>query len=96
MTQAHILITGKVQGVGYRQYLKSHAKKLTLFGWVQNLPDGSVEALVQGEKENIDDLIAMCKIGPFMSDVVAVNVSWEIVRDVYPDFVIYKTEFHLK
>lgn len=93
MTQAHILIKGKVQGVGYRQFVKAQASKQVLTGWVQNLPDGSVEAIIQGEKEKIDALIAMCKIGPFMADVKDIEVAWETLKDVFPDFVVYKTEF---
>lgn len=74
--QAHLLITGSVQGVGYRQFVKSHAMKLGLTGWVKNTVEGSVEALVEGEKDSIEQMITLCKKGPFLAEVQDVQVEW--------------------
>jgi len=54
----HIYFSGRVQGVGFRFTANHLAKKHTLSGWVMNLPDGRVELLIQGEKENIDNFLA--------------------------------------
>jgi len=77
MKQAHIFISGFVQGVGFRQFFRHKAKKLGLFGWVKNLPDNRVEAIVQGSKEDIETIILFCKKGPFLSQVDHVEVIWE-------------------
>ncbi len=77
MTQAHVFIEGFVQNVGFRHFVKSKAVESGLNGFVKNLPDGRVEAIVQGSKENIEKLIKLCKKGPFLSEVENVDVQWE-------------------
>jgi acylphosphatase len=64
-----LVITGRVQGVGYRAWLQEEAMELELDGWVRNRADGSVEALVHGDKRKVDDLIKACKHGPSLSRV---------------------------
>ena len=59
MVQAHILYSGTVQGVGFRFTVQRYALSLDLTGWVKNLPNGSVEILVNGSKENIEKLFEM-------------------------------------
>lgn len=86
--QAHVLIVGSVQGIGYRSFVKSNAKKLGLSGWVKNLPNGAVEALFQGSKEAIEEMITLCKKGPFMAEVSNVHVTWEDETTQYPLFTI--------
>mgnify|MGYP000206236431 CR=1 FL=1 len=54
----HIYFSGRVQGVGFRFTANHLAKRHALSGWVMNLPDGRVELLIQGEKENIDNFLA--------------------------------------
>jgi acylphosphatase len=56
MVQAHIIFSGMVQGVGFRFTVQRRALHLGLNGWVKNLPDGSVEILVDGPKETIEEL----------------------------------------
>lgn len=86
--QAHIIILGFVQGVGFRRFVKANAKKLGLRGWVKNLPDGRVEAIAVGEKEAIDKLIKIIEKGSFFSEVKSVQVSFEEVEK-FEDFVIF-------
>lgn len=74
---ARVFISGFVQGVGYRRFVKSAAKKLGLTGWVKNLADNRVEAILQGSKEQIEKMIAICEKGPFLSEVKNVVVEWE-------------------
>lgn len=74
--KAHVFISGFVQGVGFRHFIRKEAGKLGLWVSVQNLPDGRVEALLEGEKENIDKMIALCRKGPFLAEVEDVVVEW--------------------
>lgn len=75
--QARIIILGFVQGVGFRQFVKKTAVKLNLKGYVTNLSDGRVEAVVTGPREDIQKLIKICEKGTFFSDVKSVQVEWE-------------------
>jgi acylphosphatase len=88
--QAHLIITGSVQGIGYRQFVKQNARKLGLTGWVKNLANGSVEAVVQGNKEVINQLISLCRKGPFLSEVKDVQISWDDTDTMFSDFVVLR------
>lgn len=65
----HLSITGRVQGVGYRAFLEREAKARGLKGWVRNRRDGSVEAVVAGEANAIEELVSVCHEGPSASNV---------------------------
>lgn len=71
----HVFITGFVQGVGYRRFVRHHALKLGLTGWIKNLPDNRVEAVFQGSKEQIEKIILLCKKGAFLSEVKEIMVE---------------------
>ncbi len=86
--QARVLISGFVQGIGFRHFIKSKAQELRLKGFVGNLPDGKVEAVFQGSKENIQKIISFCRKGPFLSNVENMEVKWEKTIDKSDDFVI--------
>lgn len=86
MKQAHLYISGFVQGVGYRAYVRSKAKKLGLFGWVRNLSDNRVEAVLQGEKEKIEKLLKLCNRGPFFAKVSNIVVDWEDLTEEFSEF----------
>lgn len=90
MKQVHLFITGKVQGVGFRAYLKSKAKKLGLRGFVQNLSDGRVEAVAQGDVDRLLVFIQDANKGSYISEVRDVAVKWEEITAIYPDFKIHK------
>lgn len=74
---ARVFISGFVQGVGFRQFVKRSALKLNLTGWVRNLADNRVEATFCGSKEQIEKMISICRKGPFLSEVKDVSVVWE-------------------
>ena len=76
MKAALIIVTGFVQGVGYRQFVKQQARKLGLTGWVLNLPNGDVEVNAIGPKEEVDKLIEICRKGTHLSQVASIDVSW--------------------
>jgi acylphosphatase len=69
MKAVHFLVKGKVQGVGYRYFVVREAQRLELTGWVRNLPDGSVEALAEGEEEAIQAFQSSLERGPSWSRV---------------------------
>lgn len=92
MLTVHIFISGVVQGVGYRQFVKSFAKKNTISGWVQNTPEGKVEAVLQGSIENVEKMVKLCWKGPFLSEVkdIAITVLKENETERFSEFTIRK------
>ncbi len=88
MVTARIYILGFVQGVGYRYFVKSNARKLGLKGWAKNTEDGRVEILAQGPKEAIEKLIKICEKGPFLSEVKSVQIEWEETAEKFQSFDI--------
>ena len=71
----HLLIFGKVQGVGFRYWLYEKAIKKNIRGWVKNTIQGQVEALLIGDNENVNNLIKQCKQGPHSSNVIHVKIQ---------------------
>ena len=71
----HIIIIGKVQGVGFRYWLHKAAIQKNVTGWVRNKISGEVEALLIGKDEKINNLINLCEIGPLSSEVTKVQVK---------------------
>jgi acylphosphatase len=71
----HLAITGLVQGVGYRESMREAAESLAVTGWVRNRPDGSVEAVIQGEAGSVDALIDWARRGPPQARVTDVVVG---------------------
>ena len=88
MKFAEILVTGKVQGVWYRDFVKKNAIALFLSGWVKNNPDGTVSAAVQGEEEIIHQLIDKLRIGSPLSKVEDVKVNWLLFENKFNSFKI--------
>ena len=70
-----ITVTGRVQGVGFRAFVRRTAEQLRLEGWVRNRSDGSVEILVIGDPELIDKLIEACNAGPPLAKPDEITVS---------------------
>jgi acylphosphatase len=86
--RAHILISGRVQGVFYRDNTRRWASSMGLSGWVRNLPDGRVEVLVEGEKDTIKRLEDLLKKGPPLSRVEEVRIEWGEYKGEFMDFWI--------
>jgi acylphosphatase len=87
MVHYKLVITGKVQGVYYRAYAQKEAEKLGLKGWVRNQSNGSVVAMVQGEKQVVDAFVDWCHKGSPSSVVEQVSIELQETLD-YPDFRI--------
>jgi acylphosphatase len=75
--RAHVLVSGRVQGVFFRSETKRKADNHDVKGWVRNLPDGKVEAVFEGEEEKVKALIEFCKRGPPGARVTSVDLTWE-------------------
>lgn len=73
--RAHVVISGMVKGVFFRLSVRSRAKMVGLRGWVRNTHEG-VEALFQGNKEDIEKIIDFCREGPSGAIVENVTVEW--------------------
>ncbi len=86
MRARHLLITGRVQGVGYRDWMVREATRLGLSGWVRNRADGAVEAVVSGPEPAVLALLTLCRRGPRLARVDGVEETfWE--GEVQPGFV---------
>src|SRR5262245_57707242 len=90
---AEILIEGRVQGVGYRNYVQRKAQQLGLTGYVMNLRNGSVRIRVEGVRESIEDLTGELKKGPPFSQVERVAVTWRPFTGRFAKFGIRYAEF---
>lgn len=80
MTQKNLIrvhITGRVQGVFFRAKTKQEADRIGINGWVRNLPDGSVEALFEGDSEQLAQMVEWCRKGPSLARVDDVQVRPE-------------------
>ena len=74
------MITGRVQGVGYRFTTQEQALTLSLVGWVRNLPDGRVEAMVEGDRAQVERLMQWFHSGPAAAKVEAVMIEDQPVQ----------------
>lgn len=86
--RAHVLVKGRVQGVFFRASIQREALKRRVVGWVRNLSDGCVEAVFEGEKEKVGEIIDFCRTGPSLAIVTEVNVMWEEASGRYETFGI--------
>ncbi len=74
---AHVFVEGRVQGVGYRYFLRGWALRLAISGWVRNRTDGSVEALARGAADKVEMLLAEMRQGPPGSRVIRLRIDDE-------------------
>ena len=88
LVRVHIHVSGRVQGVFYRSGAKKAALELGLKGWVMNLPDGRVEAVVEGEESRVDELIRWCRAGPPRAMVTRLEVEREPYTGEFDGFRI--------
>lgn len=85
---AHIVVSGMVQGVGYRYFVLRLGRKLGLRGYVSNLYSGDVEVEVEGEKGLISDFIKALRIGPPSAHVIEIDVKWHSPRGQFVGFQV--------
>lgn len=77
MTRARVRVGGRVQGVFFRVETRDRARSLGLVGWVRNCPDGSVEAVFEGDPERVESMVGWMRRGPSGASVEHVDVAWE-------------------
>jgi acylphosphatase len=75
--RAHVIVRGRIQGVGYRYSTRSRAASLGVDGWVRNRADGNVEAVFEGTAERVELLLRWCRQGPSAAYVDEIEVDWQ-------------------
>ncbi len=88
MKRVHVYIRGRVQGVFFRAETQRAANGFNLTGWVRNMVDGRVEAVFEGEDENVNKMLDWCHIGPPAARVKEVLIEEETYIGEFTDFTI--------
>ena len=86
--RVHLLVSGRVQGVFFRQALKVIAKKNNVLGWVRNLADKRVEAILEGDGKSVNSVIEWAKIGPANSHVDDIEINNEEFKNEFSTFEV--------
>jgi len=86
--RARIYVSGVVQGVFFRTRTAVMAYRLNVRGWVRNLSDGRVEAVFEGEKGDVDEMLEFCRRGPAGSVVKGARITWEDYKGEFTEFTI--------
>lgn len=86
--RAHVIVTGKVQGVFYRAETATRARRLDVTGWIRNLADGRVEAVFEGDETNVQKIIDFCRSGPPNAYVVDLDVRRQEWTGEFRNFTI--------
>ncbi len=88
--QAHFIVSGRVQGVGFRFFVRECAQELKLNGAVRNLPDGTVEAWAEGEENTINSLLELIRQGNGYSRVTDMDLEWSDAAGEWRDFRVVR------
>jgi acylphosphatase len=83
---AHIIVDGVVQGVGYRFFVIEQARHYRIKGYVKNVPNGTVEVVAEGDKGVLNDFIKQLQIGPASAHVTDINVKWHDEEHGFTNF----------
>lgn len=86
--RAHMFVSGRVQGVFFRQRTKQEAQSRGVTGWVRNLDDGRVEAVFEGEEDDVEALVAFCRSGPRGAVITKVELAWEKFMGEFQNFEV--------
>ena len=91
IVRAHVLVSGKVQGVGFRAFTQYQATQSQLQGWVRNRGEGEVELEIEGPKFSVDRFLQALHQGPPLSHVLQVTVDWKDPNRQTEGFQIIRT-----
>ena len=86
IVRARIRVSGVVQGVGYRYFVRTKALALGVSGCVRNLPDGAVEIVAEGDRSVVGELVGELRVGPRYAAVESVDLTWEEPRKDFTGF----------
>lgn len=86
--RVHIVVSGRVQGVFFRAETQEKAQQLGVTGWVKNLSEGRVEAVFEGERAKVEEMVEWAKKGPPGAIVNDLDLSWEEYRGEFSNFEI--------
>ena len=90
MQRVHLIISGDVQGGGYRAWVLRQAQDLRLVGWVKNREDKTVELVAEGPRQDLEELVQQCQHGPEVAWVKRVDVEWQEATGEFINFnVVY-------
>ena len=84
--RVHVIVEGRVQGVGFRAFVVDQANRFGVKGWVRNRWNGTVEVVAEGEHENLEKLIAVLREGPRVSFVENLNLEWQAATGEFHQF----------
>ena len=87
-SRIHIFVSGKVQGVFFRENTRKKAAEFGLSGFVRNLPNGKVEAVFEGDKEKIEKIIQWIKKGPETAQIENIEIDWQNYQEEFINFEI--------
>ncbi|HLC84609.1 MAG TPA: acylphosphatase [Candidatus Nanoarchaeia archaeon] len=86
----HLVVSGRVQGVFYRDFIQTQARSLGLTGWVRNTEDDHVEVVAEGDLEHLKQLLSFAKQGPGASKVDNVKAKWSMAKKEFSTFEVEK------
>jgi len=86
--RAHVFVSGRVQGVIFRESCKKKAEKLGVSGWIKNLRDGRVEGVFEGDRENVDQMVNWARKGPIWAKIDDFSVIWDNYQAEFKGFEI--------
>ncbi len=88
MATARVLITGRVQGVGFRYFVTSTAERFPVNGYVRNLETGAVEIEAEGEKKSVHEFLTAVRTGPRNAQVSEFQLEWKPFENKYQEFAV--------
>ena len=88
IVEAHVVVSGRVQGVAFRAYTVDAAVRANVCGWVRNLPHQQVESVLQGERDDVEKVVAFMRIGPPAAQVIDAVISWRTPVEYFHGFEI--------
>lgn len=91
MVRAHVWVRGRVQGVGFRAHVEYYALRFSVRGWVRNVGFDTVEAVAEGERQNVERFVEMMKSGPAGARVDEARVEWEPNRGEFTGFSVVRS-----
>ncbi|MEM2874718.1 MAG: acylphosphatase [Candidatus Hadarchaeales archaeon] len=86
--RAHVIVSGRVTGVFFRHHTAELARRLGVRGWVRNTSDGRVEAMFEGDKSSVEEMVDFCKRGPPAAVVTGIEIEWEEYRGEFSGFEV--------